>query len=63
MGFVYGWSRFSAALSGPIIAALLAYGGTPAVFVLIALSMGAVIVSIGGFGPQTRARTLEELVR
>jgi len=63
VGFVYGWSRFSAALSGPIIAALLAYGGTPAVFVLIALSMGAVIVSIGGFGPRTRARTLEELVR
>jgi putative MFS transporter len=61
VGFVYAWSRLSAALSGPIIAALLAAGGVPMVFIFIACSMAIVVVTIGVFGPATRGITLEEL--
>lgn len=61
VGFVYGWSRLSAALSGPLIAWLLARGGTRAVFTFIALAMLIVIASIGVFGPRSRGLSLESI--
>ena len=61
VGFVYAWSRLSAALSGPIIAALLTAGGVPLVFVFIATAMAIVVVTIGTFGPRTRGLALEDL--
>ena len=39
VGFVYGWSRLSAALSGLVIAFFLGHGGTEAVFIFIAFAM------------------------
>ena len=53
VGFVYSWSRLSAALSGLAVALLLNFGGVIAVFGFIAFSMLIVVISIGGFGPRT----------
>ncbi|HXT80121.1 MAG TPA: MFS transporter [Acetobacteraceae bacterium] len=61
VGFVYAWSRLSAALSGLFIAFFLTVGGVTAVFVFIAFSMLIVILSIGGFGPRTRGLALEAI--
>jgi MFS transporter, putative metabolite:H+ symporter len=61
IGFVYSWSRLSAALSGPIVAFLLHLGGVNAVFSFIALAMAIVVVAIGGFGPRTRGLALEAI--
>jgi len=61
IGFVYAWSRFSAALSGLAIAFFLTIGGTMAVFSFIAFSMLIVVISIGGFGPRTRGLALEAI--
>ena len=61
IGFVYSWSRLSAALSGLVVAYLLGLGGVNAVFVFIAFSMLVVVISIGGFGPRTRGLALEAI--
>jgi putative MFS transporter len=61
VGFVYAWSRLSAALSGLVIAFFLGHGGTQAVFIFIAFAMAIVVLSIGGFGPRTRGLALEEI--
>jgi putative MFS transporter len=61
VGFVYSWSRLSAALSGLVVAYLLGLGGVVAVFSFIALAMLIVVVSIGGFGPRTRGLALEAI--
>ena len=61
VGFVYSWSRLSAACTGLMIGALLHAGGTGAVFALIAFAMAMVMLSIGLFGPPTRGRALEEI--
>jgi putative MFS transporter len=61
VGFVYSWSRLSAALSGLVVAYLLTLGGVSAVFTFIAFSMFIVVVSIGGFGPRTRGLALEAI--
>ena len=61
IGFVYSWSRLSAALSGLIIAYLLGIGGVVAVFGFIAVAMVIVVVSIGGFGPRTSGLALETI--
>ena len=61
VGFVYSWSRLSSAFTGLIIGILLKSTGTMAVFALIAFAMGMVMLSIGGFGPRTRGRSLEEI--
>jgi putative MFS transporter len=61
VGFVYAWSRLSAALSGLAIAFFLTVGGTMAVFGFIAFAMLVVVVSIGGFGPRTRGLMLEAI--
>ncbi|HVH73966.1 MAG TPA: MFS transporter [Stellaceae bacterium] len=61
IGFVYSWSRLSAALSGLVVAFLLHAGGVNAVFGFIAFAMLMVVVSIGGFGPRTRGLALEAI--
>jgi MFS transporter, putative metabolite:H+ symporter len=61
VGFVYSWSRLSAALSGLAIAFFLGVGGVNAVFAFIALAMVIVIITIGGFGPRSRGLALEEI--
>jgi putative MFS transporter len=61
IGFVYSWSRLSAALSGLVVAYLLGLGGVVAVFGFIAVAMVIVVISIGGFGPRTRNLALETI--
>jgi MFS transporter, putative metabolite:H+ symporter len=61
MGFVWSWSRLTAAFSGLIIGYLLAANGSTAAAAFIASSMIVVMASIGILGPRTRARSLEEL--
>jgi MFS transporter, putative metabolite:H+ symporter len=61
VGFVYSWSRLSAALSGLVVAYLLNLGGVNAVFSFIAFSMLMVVVSIGAFGPRTHGLALEAI--
>ena len=61
VGFVYSWSRLSAALSGLVVAYLLNLGGVIAVFSFIAFAMLMVVISIGGFGPRTRGLALEAI--
>jgi putative MFS transporter len=61
VGFVYSWSRLSAALSGLVVAYLLNIGGVNAVFGFIAFAMVIVVVSIGAYGPRTRGLALEAI--
>ena len=61
VGFVYSWSRFSSIFVGFLIAAVLSAYGTLGVFSVIALAMVIVAGTIGGFGPDTNNRELEEL--
>ncbi|MBN8874188.1 MAG: MFS transporter [Rhodospirillales bacterium] len=61
VGFVYAWSRLSAALSGLAVAVFLGLGGVMAVFLFIAVSMVIVVATIGGFGPRTRGLALEAI--
>ena len=63
VGFVYSWSRASTILTSFMIAFMLRDFGTGGVFALIAASMAVVVVAIGGFGPRTRGRRLEEISR
>jgi putative MFS transporter len=63
IGFVYSWSRLSAAFAGLVIGYLLGHGGVPAVAVFIGIAMLVVIGSIGIFGPNTRGLALEEINR
>ena len=63
VGFVYAWSRLSAAISGLAIAFFLGIGGNTAVFVFIACCMAVVILVIGLFGPRTRGLALEAISR
>ena len=61
VGFCYSWSRLSTVLTSFVIAFFLRHFGTEGVFVFIASSMLAVVIAIGGFGPSTRNRGLEEI--
>ena len=61
VGFVYAWSRLSAAFAGLLIAWLLQHGGVTGVFVFIAGAMAVVMLAIGLFGPKTRGRALEDV--
>ncbi len=63
IGFVYSWSRVSAAFAGLAIGYLLATGGVPAVAVFVGIAMLVVMGSIGIFGPNTRGLALEEINR
>jgi putative MFS transporter len=61
IGFVYSWSRLSTVFTSLMIGFFLDRFGTVGVFGFIAASMAVVCVSIGVFGPRTRARALEEI--
>ena len=63
VGFVYSWSRLSAIFSSFLIAFFLRDFGVIGVFAFIAISMLAVVLSIGIFGPRTRGLALEEISR
>jgi MFS transporter, putative metabolite:H+ symporter len=61
VGFVYSWSRFSAIFTSLMIGFFLRDFGVPGVFTFIAVSMLAVVLSIGIFGPRTRGLALETI--
>jgi putative MFS transporter len=63
VGFVYSWSRLSAALAGLLIGFFLAQGGAPGVALFIGAAMAIMVVTIGGFGPRTRGLSLEHISR
>jgi putative MFS transporter len=63
VGFVYSWSRLSTVFSSFLIAFFLRSYGTAGVFLFIACSMLAVFALIGGLGPRTTRRRLEEIAR
>jgi MFS transporter, putative metabolite:H+ symporter len=61
IGFVYSWSRVSAALAGLLIGFFLHEGGTMGVALFIGAAMLVMITAVGVFGPRTLNRRLEEL--
>jgi putative MFS transporter len=61
IGFVYSWSRISAALTGLLIGFFLRQGGTLGVALFIGGAMVVMVVTIGFFGPPTLNRRLEEI--
>jgi putative MFS transporter len=61
VGFTYSLSRISAVFVSFIIAFFLQTAGTKGVFGLIAVAMLIVVISIGGWGPRTLNRELEEI--
>ena len=61
VGFCYSWSRLSTVFSSFMIAFFLGRFGPAGVFVFIASSMAVVALVIGGLGPRTRGRSLEEI--
>jgi putative MFS transporter len=63
IGFVYSWSRVSAALAGLLIGFFLREGGTFGVALFIGGAMAVMVLTVGGFGPPTRGRSLEEISR
>ncbi|MBZ5575524.1 MAG: MFS transporter [Acidobacteriia bacterium] len=63
VGFVYAWSRVSAAFAGLLIGFFLKAGGATGVALFIGAAMLIMVVTIGGFGPRTRNLALEEISR
>ena len=63
VGFVYSWSRVSAALAGLLIGFFLRQGVTMAVALFIGAAMAIMVLVIGLFGPLTLNRRLEEISR
>ncbi len=61
VGFVYSWSRLSAAFVGLLIGFFLREGGTAGVAFFIGAAMVVMVITIGGFGPKTRNLSLEEI--
>ena len=61
VGFTYSFSRISTVFASFIIGFFLNTAGTGGVFGLIAFAMAMVVISIGGFGPHTRALELEQI--
>jgi len=61
VGFVYSWSRFGVIVSSFAIAYFLRNYGTTGVFVLIAGGMLVCVAAVGGWGPRTNRRPLEEI--
>jgi putative MFS transporter len=61
VGFTYSLSRISTVFASFIIGFFLQAFGTKGVFGLIAFSMAMVVISIGGWGPATRNRELEQI--
>jgi putative MFS transporter len=63
VGFVYSWSRLSTVFTSFMIAFFLRNYGTSGVFIFIASSMLMVFLIVGGLGPRTTRRRLEEIAR
>src|SRR5215469_6299740 len=63
VGFTYSLSRLSTVFVSFIIGFFLQTAGTKGVFGLIAVAMTIVVISIGGWGPRTLNRQLEEISR
>jgi putative MFS transporter len=61
IGFTFCWSRVSSVFVGYWVGDLMASYGQRGVFLMIGLAMAAIIIGIGGFGPPTNGRSLEEL--
>ncbi len=61
VGFVYSFSRLSTVVNSFLIAFFLQNFGNIGVFGFIAVAMLVAVVSVGGFGPNTRGRALEEI--
>lgn len=61
VGFVYSWSRLSTVFTSFAVAFFLREFGATGVFAFIAAAMGVVVLVIGGFGPRTGRRGLEEI--
>jgi putative MFS transporter len=61
IGFTYSFSRISTVFASFIIGYFLQTGGVIAVFGLIAFAMAMVVLSIGIWGPRTRALELEQI--
>jgi putative MFS transporter len=61
VGFVYSWSRLSAAMAGLLIGFFLHAGGTLGVALFIGGAMTVMVLTIGIFGPPTLGRSLEEI--
>jgi putative MFS transporter len=61
VGFVYSWSRLSAAFAGLAVGSLLADGGVAAVAIFIGGAMILGILMIALLGPSTHRLALEEL--
>ena len=60
-GVVYSMSRLGAMLSGFLIAFMLRDFGVNGVFAMIVGCMLVVMITIGGFGPDTNRKSLEEI--
>ena len=60
-GVVYSMSRLGAMLSGFLIAFMLRDFGVNGVFAMIVGCMLVVMIAIGGFGPDTNRKSLEEI--
>lgn len=63
VGFVYSWSRVSAAFAGLLIGFFLHKGGTLGVAAFMGAAMAVMMVTVGCFGPRTLNRRLEEISR
>jgi putative MFS transporter len=61
IGFVYSWSRVSAACAGLLIGFFLREGGTGGVALFIAAAMATLMIIVGAFGPPTLNRSLEDI--
>jgi putative MFS transporter len=59
VGFVYSWSRLSTVFTSLMIGFFLDRFGKAGVFGFIAASMAIVCITIGAFGPRTRAQALD----
>jgi len=60
-GLVYSFSRIGAAFSGFLIAYFLKDFGVVGVFAAITICYLIVVIAIGGFGPRTTGRRLDEI--
>lgn len=60
VGFLYSFTRIAAAISGYIIAYVLAEAGVKGVFVLISTLMIVAVATVALFGPRTSGVTFEE---
>ena len=61
VGFVYSFSRLSTVLNSFVIAFFLQTFGTIGVFGYISAAMLGAMIAVGGFGPNTRGRALEDI--